>query len=420
MIDKMLKKSEKFGEAEIFHQRTVSTIVRYNQDKIETGIWYEKEGYSIRLNIKGRIAQVSFNRESEFPKALKTCVKLAKFSKPVRGYHFPEKGEYQKVKTYSKDLANLGFEDLVDLVLSGLDGIKEAKASPMDGQSEITETTSVVANSNGVFFEEKANIIGISMQAKAKTGTGYDFYESGLLDFDPFQLGKNAGEEAVENSKAKKKPWNGMVALHPDAIDEFISYLLSAVDGDSVRKKTSPWTGKLGKRVLGQLTIIEDPWMPYLPGSFSSDDEGVPTQKKVIVGDGILHTFLYDTITAKMMGTRSTGNGFRPSYASPVEIDVGNIVIDFPEREDLDSLDNVLFVRSLMGFHNMNVKTGDFSLTLDHGVLRKSGEEIPVKGSLFVGNMYDMLSSVSLASKEDLRRGDIISPYLVVPGRFLA
>ncbi len=417
-LESMLRRAERFGEAEIFFMKGRTIEARYNRDMIEAGLEKIFQGYGLRLNVKGRVSMVSFDLEKEFDRALKSAVKMTKYTEPVKGYHFPEKKDYQKVKTWSKQVSELEFADLVNIVLEGIDGIKETGAEPMQGEVSVSETHTYIENSNGVNFSDKENGISLGFGAKRGTGSGFDFWESGVLDFAPRELGKNAGREAVENSKAKKMGWDGKIALHPDIIDEFLSVILDWIDGDEVRRKTSPWTGKLGKKVLGELTIVEDPWIPYFPGSTSSDDEGVPTKKKVLLDKGVLKTFIYDTITATKVRAESTGNGFRHG-GSKISIDVTNIVVDFPDRESMDGWDNCIVLRSLMGYHTINEKTGDFTLTVDHGILINGEKRIPVKGCVFVGNLFDVLSQVELASKEDYRWGDLITPYLLTRGRLV-
>ncbi len=418
-LESMLKKAEKFGEAEIERHVYSSYKVGYERENIDVVNYKNSVRYYLRLVKNGRVVSTSFTDGSQFPRVLRSVMKLLKFSEKVEGYHLPDSGKYQKVKTWSNDLDKLDLDDLIEFVTDGIDSINGTGASPMEGSVSLNSIQTSLVNSHGIDLMEYSNSISAYYSAIYKTGTGYDFHYSGLPDFDPRELGKNAGKMAIENSKAKKQSWDGVVVLHPDVIGDFVDIILDAVDGDEVRLKSSPWVGKLDKEVLGKLTIIEDPWIPYMPSSSSFDSEGIPTQKKHIVEEGILKTYLYDTLTAARVGTKSTGNGVR-SNGGGISIDVTNIVLDFDERENLDGLDNYLMIKELMGFHNANPKTGAFSLTLNYGVLHKSGDEIPVKGGLFVGNVYELFRAVSLASKQDYKRGDLITPYLVTEGKLIS
>ncbi len=409
-LEKILRKAEELGEAELFLEAGQGIVAESDKDRIKSMHSYDYQCLAIRVARRGRIALVYVDDEKKINKALSVLESMLKISKPVKGYHFPEPRKAQSVKTASKDLEALEPQDIEGMLLEAIQGIKEF-ADPVEGVNHLDRSYQRVLNSSGVDVEERSVSIFGFVEAKKGTGTGSDFWDSGMIDFDPREIGRNAGRWAVINSNAKKQSWKGPFYLHPDVVSDFIDLVLPAMNGELARLKSSPWTGKLGKNVLGGLTLIEDPWIPFAPGSSSFDDEGFPTRKKILVADGVLRGFVYDSVSAKRSRVEPTGNGYRSCHNQPSP-GFGNIVIDFRERGEPDG--DYLLIKSLMGFHNANKKTGDFSLTLDSGILYKGGEEIPVKGGMLVGNFYRMLSSTELASKQDYRRGDVISPYLLV------
>jgi TldD protein len=88
------------------------------------------------------------------------------------------------------------------------------------------------------------------------------------------------------------------------------------LEGDFNRKGTSAFSGRVGERVASDLcTVVDDGTLPGRRGSLSIDDEGTPTEKTVLIENGILKGYMQDKLNARLMGVKSTGNGRRESYA---------------------------------------------------------------------------------------------------------
>ena len=417
-VEGILRYAEKFGEAEVYWEQEESLTARYNLDYIETGMHEFSSGFGIRLVVDGSVGFAYFTRDSQYQEAIKKASKLAKL-KGEKGYHFPDSLEGKRVDSFSDKVSSLGFEELVGFIDRAIAGIRRERARPMQGEVVSSSGVTEIVNSRGVSSLMKSTNIEMDVSAFRETGTGYDFWSSSDLDFDPRSLGISAGRDARLLSKAKKLSYQGIIALHPDVFDSLLGVVYSALNGELVRRKKSPWTGKLGEEVANELTLIEDPWIPFFSGTTPFDDEGVPTSKKVLINKGILDRFVYDTHTASLSGTNTTGNGFRDSYQSEPEISLTNVVVEFPETAHLDDLDNYLLIRSLMGYHNMNPKTGDFALTIDAAFLHKDGIH-PVKGSVLVGNVFDIIKNIELASEEVYRRGNFLSPIVFFKGKVVS
>ena len=92
------------------------------------------------------------------------------------------------------------------------------------------------------------------------------------------------------------------------------------LEGDFNRKKTSAFAGLLGKRVAAPgVTVVDDGTIDQRRGSLSVDDEGTPTNRTVLIEDGILVSYLQDRQNARLMGMAPTGNGRRQSFAHPIQ-----------------------------------------------------------------------------------------------------
>src|SRR5690606_17651747 len=87
-------------------------------------------------------------------------------------------------------------------------------------------------------------------------------------------------------------------------------------EGDFHRKGSSVFSGKMGKRVAAPgVTVVDDGSIAGRRGSLSIDDEGTPTQRNVLIEDGIMVGMMHDRMSARLMGLEPTGNGRRQSFA---------------------------------------------------------------------------------------------------------
>ena len=87
------------------------------------------------------------------------------------------------------------------------------------------------------------------------------------------------------------------------------------LEADFNRKGISAFSGRIGQRVASELcTVVDDGTIPARRGSLNVDDEGEPTQKTVLIENGILRGYLEDKLSAGILKTTRTGNGRRESY----------------------------------------------------------------------------------------------------------
>jgi PmbA protein len=156
-------------------------------------------------------------------------------------------------------------------------------------------------------------------------------------------------------------------------------------------------------------------------GSSPFDGEGLPSQRNVLVEDGVLKTYMLNTYAARKLGMKSTHNAARGLAGTP-GIGAGNLYLvpgtQTPE-EIIKSVPRGLYVTSLIGF-GVNLVTGDYSrgaggLWIENGELTHAVEEVTI-----AGNLADMLRNVT-AIGNDLRwRGSVVSPTMRIDGMTLA
>jgi PmbA protein len=192
--------------------------------------------------------------------------------------------------------------------------------------------------------------------------------------------------------------------------------LFEAVSGDSIYRQASFLNGQLGERVASEyLTVIDDPTIPGLFGSWPFDDEGVRARRKVVVERGILKTYLHNTYTAKKLGTATTGNAAR-GLAGNAYVDHGNFYLEAGSKtpeQMISGIKSGLYVTELMG-QGVNVVNGDYSRGAA-GMWIENGElAYPVSEITIAGNLKQMLLDIEEPGADLEFRGSVASPTLKI------
>ena len=182
-----------------------------------------------------------------------------------------------------------------------------------------------MAASNGFAGGYARTDRGLSCVAIAGTGTGMERDHDGdsrIFQADlrtPQEIGQRAGERAAERVGARKPPTGSYPVLFDERISStLIGHLLAAANGLSVARGSSWLLGKLGEQVLPPgLSITEDPHRARVSGSRPFDAEGLPTQARQIVENGVLTGWTLDLATGRKLGMASTANAKRGTSAPP-------------------------------------------------------------------------------------------------------
>jgi len=217
---------------------------------------------------------------------------------------------------------------------------------------------------------------------------------------------EKAVKQALRNLEAVSAPVGTMpVVLGPGwnavLLHEAIGH---GLEGDFNRKGSSAFSGRMGERVASELcTIVDDGTIPGRRGSLTVDDEGTPTQKTVLIENGILKNYMQDRHNAKLMGTCSTGNGRRESYAClPIPRMTNTIMLpgETDPEEIIKSVKKGLYVADLSG-GQVDITSGKFVFSTSEAYLIENGKLTqPVKGATLIGNGPDILTRVSLVGND--------------------
>lgn len=176
------------------------------------------------------------------------------------------------------------------------------------------------------------------------------------------------------------------------------------LEGDFIRKKTSAFTDKLGQSVASEkCTIVDDATLLNRRGSLAVDDEGTPGQNTLLIEKGILRGFMQDKLNARLMGTKSTGNARRESYAHIPMPRMTNTYMLPGEDDPLDMIKSVKKGIYALNFGGgeVDITSGKFVFSASEAYLIENGKiTAPIKGATFIGNGPEVLTKVTMVGHD--------------------
>ena len=217
---------------------------------------------------------------------------------------------------------------------------------------------------------------------------------------------REAVRQALVNLDADDAPAGSMqVVLGPGwpgiLLHEAIGH---GLEGDFNRKGTSAFAGMVGQQVAARgVTVVDDGTLADRRGSLNVDDEGTPTQKTVLIEDGILKGYLQDTLNARLMGVAPTGNGRRESYAHmPLPRMTNTYMLPGirDPQEIIASVKKGLYAVNFGG-GQVDITNGKFVFSASEAYLIENGKVTrPVKGATLIGNGPDVLTRVTMVGND--------------------
>ncbi|MGK7941957.1 MAG: TldD/PmbA family protein [Crocosphaera sp.] len=207
------------------------------------------------------------------------------------------------------------------------------------------------------------------------------------------------------------------VLFTPNGATLFWETVANALNSKMVWEKASPWSDKLGQSVIAEgLTLSQQPH--YEPYTCPFDDEGSITQQLSLITKGRLEQFYSDRTRARLLGTKSTGNGFRPSLGSYPTPSLINLVVEPGTSHFNDlikQLDGGLIVDQILG-GGADI-SGDFSINVDLGYGVNNGEITGrVKDTMVSGNVYQALQEIVGLGCDNRWMGSCYTPSLIIEG----
>ncbi len=412
-INKLFEKAKNsgFNEYEVYYVDRESLSINVYNEEVEKYNLTTSYGLSFRGKINEKIGYSYTEILDE--DAIKMLVKNAKESalaienEDIQFIYEGDK-EYKEVNTYYKALENLPADKLIDLALS-----MEREAKKLDDRVVSFGGCGIgynkakygIINSKGLNLENKSNLLSAYVVPIIKDGEnmhdGIGYITAKSLDeVNSKKLADDGVNEALSKVGGKSVPSGKYkVIINNEAMVSLLSTFAGVFSGDAAQKGLSLLKGKEGEIIASKkVTLLDDPHLEDGLASVPFDDEGVSTKKKDIIHEGKLITLLHNLKTANKGNTKSTGNGFKNSYGSPVGVSPTNLYLKNGEKsfdELLKEVGEGLIITDFAGLHSgANSITGDFSLAAKGFYIKDGKKDCPVEQITVAGNFFNLLKDI--------------------------
>jgi PmbA protein len=298
-----------------------------------------------------------------------------------------------------------------ELITSLCDAAEGGEAEIAGGGVSLGRGSSLIANTNGVFYTHDATSASASLEMINGTSTGYEFdHVSHLSDLDTDKVAKEAVFQADY--------WAGAgdidscasdIVLAPTALSQLIGgILMPALSGRTVHAGRSFLADKKGVPCMDpSLVLYDDPYVGV--GATRWDADGVATRRLDFIGEGTVQSFAYDLRTAYRYGETSTGSAVRGGAGGAPAIGVHCLKLD-ARRDDVRE-EKAILTKGLIGAHTANTITGDFSVELSNAACVEDGEYgAPIRSAMLSGNLFTMLADIAGAGEERREIGRMTLP----------
>lgn len=438
MIDlfELLREIERRGasEAEISMWRSRRKRLSFTEEPGEA-VELDRISLSIRVIVGKRVGVIGIedlNRES-IDKAIDRVISITKTSPEDPNWRSLNK-DFGRSRvsgaTYEKENIETDFSEIESMFRELRSSVHEKckDARITRGSINISSVEYYYVNSylNNIMSRIESGFSAYAMvrvDSNGATGTYSDFEIGRNIkrEFRPRELGERIASRAIEFTNAKKTETGRYNVILDQVVNaSILTVILSpAVSAENIFRGRSPLVNKLETKILSEKISIEDNGLigEYI-GSREFDDEGVKTQRTIIVDRGVLKSYLYDTYYANLMNTRSTGNAWRGLSTSPRPSH--NVLIMSPGKESLSDLvrdiGRGIYVVRVIGEWLSNPVSGYIQATITHAYEISDGEiKTPLKGGTLTTNFYKGYGEDFVDSSRETRVLDrVVSPHIAM------
>lgn len=273
----------------------------------------------------------------------------------------------------------------------------------------------LVARSDGLLNADIRPLVRLSLQVIVESNgrreqgsaggggrCGYDYFSDEVLQ----RYAQEAVHQATVALDARPAPAGSMTVVLGSGwpgilLHEAVGH---GLEGDFNRKGSSAFSGRVGEQVAARgVTVVDDGSIPDRRGSLNMDDEGNPTQRTVLIEDGILRGYLQDTLNARLMGVPVTGNARRESFAHlPIPRMTNTMMLNGDKTRDeiIASVKHGLYAANFGG-GQVDITSGKFVFSTTEAYMIEDGKiTYPVKGATLIGNGPEALTRVSMVGND--------------------
>ena len=412
-MEKLLELAKKnVDSAEVFsntYEENEISFQNYSLNEIKNKI---QTGYSLRIIKDGKIG-TSYTKNLLDRNALVNNALKSLKGEIEADFSFPENYKVDLLDSFDSEIVSMSSKKILDNSKMISEFIKGKTSGQLNVYSGFGQSETRIINSNGLNVETRDSYhydMPIIMYPRTYANIGHFSISKGFN-----QIGNSVLRNLIkmyDSGLKEVSPCSGnvQVVFTPRSLYALMSRLEVATNAKNIFQKVSPIKDKLGEKIFSEkLTIIDDPKNPLNVGARSFDDEGVFTDRLVLVENGVLKSFFSDLNYAEKLKMKPTGNGYKKmawggetvALASTPNLRCPSIL---PGDDTLESMiagiKRGVLLFGALGAHSGNVINGDFSIGLNPGLYIENGEILGrVKDGMISGNIYDVMKRVSAVEK---------------------
>lgn len=409
-------RSHGVDDADLYFQATRNEGWSLEEGIVKTGSFHIEQGVGVRA-VSGEKTAFAYSDDLSWDSLLDA----ARTVRSISG-----QGQAKKVKVAASRVAPsrslyAGVDPIASLdstakvaLLEKVERLAKAKdprvAQVMAGLAAEHDVV-LVARADGTLAADVRPLIRLSVTVIAEQNGRREMGNSGgggrfgLAYFDDAMVQlyvDEAVEQALTNLESRPAPAGEMVVVLGSGwpgilLHEAVGH---GLEGDFNRKGTSAFSGRIGERVAAPgVTVFDDGTIPGRRGSLTVDDEGTPTERTVLIEDGILVGYMHDRMSARLMGLAPTGNARRQSYAHmpmPRMTNTAMLGGGHKREEMIASTKRGLYCANFGG-GQVDITNGKFVFQCTEAYLIEDGKiTVPVKGATLIGDGPSALTRVTM------------------------
>lgn len=423
-LEKIADKCSKIKSCwwDVFFEYTINKNFSFKNNRFYSAREAELKGYGIRINVDGTTGFSFFNDIAMCDDAIAHAIQTARYGEREE-YTLPGKQDVPNVACYDEAIVTHDAEYYLDSLRRVIDTVRAVYGDCIvDAGRGCADGYVHIINSQG--FDEgyrySRNGSTITALRILPDGSRVQIYETITWnsEFTIDELVERIIRKLRFSERTARMPFgNYFVIFTPKAFGQIMDVVLQGLSGRSIERGVSRYIDKFGQKVFGKnFTVYDNPLIDFAPSSYPFDDEGIPAQKKIIIENGYVRSYIAHLQSAHLLHTQPTGNASR-GYATLPHEDFSNVIVEpgtISFDEMITKMRTGIIIDQFIGFGQSNTMNGDFSANLDLAWLVIQGDiRGRLKNSMVSENVTTMLNDNIILSKEREWVGNAYLPYVL-------
>lgn len=402
--------------AEVFVENNVKNtlgVVNGNVERANSGV---DSGCGIRIINGDRVVYVYTNKldKDNLVRLAKESAEVIKGTSSIKNIVLCDK-EYKKLYTPKIMPVDVKKSEIINMLKAGSsaaygynDLITQTNVSYLDSTQNV-----IIANSEGLWAEDERVRTRVFVSAVASEGNekqtgyfgpgalkGFEFYDTINIE----EIAKEAARSAVTMLKAENCPSGKMPVIMDNGFGGVIFHEACGhgLEAAAISKNASVFANKIGQKIASdKLTAIDDGTIAGSWGSINVDDEGIASQKNILIENGVLKNYMVDRYNGSLIGMKPTGSSRRESYKYVPVSRMTNtyIAAGTDKKEDIIADTEYGLYAKYMGGGSVNPASGDFNFAVSEAYIVRNGKICePVRGATLIGKGAEVLLNIDRIS----------------------